>query len=937
MALELTLTDVEKAWQARDSITSSLLIQLVQSPEPQRPARQKREGEYTFEEFISEIHSERFRWKSDGEQKHFRQEAIQRLESGEGEPLADKYLSYQFIIKLWEDDSWFSRKCLLEIIEKIPLVYGPWKGLKYVFKQAEGRDIEIYAALAARFDQELCGSNAQVRKATLIYLCRRAWRYLRNLGRSLPVVYPDHACQVLQHYQDEVYLNNAWIMNHIFFHESGEYGSSTFYMYEDDLISDRAFAELWARSPRPLFSLLENAKAERVREFAIESLKTDFANTLRELEATWVMQLSAVASAKIDDFIVWLIKNVPRFEQSALKKLGLHEVVLKLFDSHSAKARIFAAEYARVYARDLPIGKLIELLYNTGKEIKQFALDMLREKDIRKDIGLDNLTLILQAPAAYQFASEALLSQYSSKELTAEWFLQCLLSDSEEPRKFAFAQLLQIHKREKLGMEYFSGIILQLMHKDTWQAHYLIRDHHIKLAEFAFEQLEKFDQQQLPVDFMQQIMIWPVSGGRVEKWVKHGDYQSNTLPIEFYRELAYEPYWHKSHWLKQMYAQYKLKPNQIEFNESLSAQIFEWLQDNRRFPAKQIGFDWLMELLQSDHTQYQTFASEMLLNRFNPADFAGDGTDTSASQAGCEKLWAMLVSTDKKQAAYASFAKKYIRRHHASIGKQITGQTVARQAQIPNKFLTYAQVKPLFFDARNSLRELAIEIAHWEFARWAPAIDEVIELCESVYDNVQSFMMKTLFAKATPENSGLLLDTSDYAVDDVFRFCHSRQQKTREIGMQLIKRQAHLQQAELLFKLTESTDRKVRGFAIKCLWRNNRHMSMVLRLKPNYPAEHTTILGQLRKSLFELPQAKLPKTQLQEDDEEIAPLRLVATRKAKLFMIEMIRDLALEDMQFAGYVLPLLEEFLASHGESEKYACLVALTRIKHVHQELGA
>ena len=48
-----------------------------------------------------------------------------------------------------------------------------------------------------------------------------------------------------------------------------------------------------------------------------------------------------------------------------------------------------------------------------------------------------------------------------------------------------------------------------------------------------------------------------------------------------------------------------------------------------------------------------------------------------------------------------------------------------------------------------------------------------------------------------------------------------------------------------------------------------------------------------------------------------------------------MRDLAIEDPEFASGILPLLEEFMTSRGVSERAACLVAVTRIRHKHPAL--
>ena len=48
-----------------------------------------------------------------------------------------------------------------------------------------------------------------------------------------------------------------------------------------------------------------------------------------------------------------------------------------------------------------------------------------------------------------------------------------------------------------------------------------------------------------------------------------------------------------------------------------------------------------------------------------------------------------------------------------------------------------------------------------------------------------------------------------------------------------------------------------------------------------------------------------------------------------------MRDLALEDADFAVLVLPLLQTFTQSRGQMEQAACLVAVTRIYHIHPQL--
>jgi hypothetical protein len=63
-------------------------------------------------------------------------------------------------------------------------------------------------------------------------------------------------------------------------------------------------------------------------------------------------------------------------------------------------------------------------------------------------------------------------------------------------------------------------------------------------------------------------------------------------------------------------------------------------------------------------------------------------------------------------------------------------------------------------------------------------------------------------------------------------------------------------------------------------------------------------------------------------------LKPLPHRKAKLELVQVMRDLALEDGEFARGVMPLLREFMVSRGQSERDACLVAVTRIRKSHAE---
>jgi hypothetical protein len=102
------------------------------------------------------------------------------------------------------------------------------------------------------------------------------------------------------------------------------------------------------------------------------------------------------------------------------------------------------------------------------------------------------------------------------------------------------------------------------------------------------------------------------------------------------------------------------------------------------------------------------------------------------------------------------------------------------------------------------------------------------------------------------------------------------------------------------------------------------------------PAGRQSLAEFLRRVLFEVPPGR-PEPLPADSPEATRKLKPLPARKAKLELVDVMRDLALEDADFAAGVLPLLEEFMVSRGQSERAACLVAVTRIRHTHPAVRA
>ncbi len=339
MERALTFADVRRALAAKDGDLADRIVALAEQPDPQpgvAGAPPLRAGAPTFAALAAEVRAGSFARKTPEERAHRRTEGMKALEAAGAEvELPDRARAHEVILELWQSDGAFERDALLEVLRRAPLRWGAWRALKRIFKEAEARaDWEVLGVLAARFDGAFASLAAgvphvnEISKKTLAYVSRRAWRALRRQAEQLPAAYPDAAVLVLSAYEDSTRWPSTWVANQIFFHDAGKHTRRRFRFDRraplKSLTQHRAYGDLWRRSPRPLFTLLARARSEQARAFAVAALKADFRASLREVEPPWVARLIAVKSATAHDFVVWLLGNVPRFEQGAFRELGLH-------------------------------------------------------------------------------------------------------------------------------------------------------------------------------------------------------------------------------------------------------------------------------------------------------------------------------------------------------------------------------------------------------------------------------------------------------------------------------------------------------------------------------------------------------------------------------------------------------------------------------------
>src|SRR5207237_7391351 len=111
--------------------------------------------------------------------------------------------------------------------------------------------------------------------------------------------------------------------------------------------------------------------------------------------------------------------------------------------------------------------------------------------------------------------------------------------------------------------------------------------------------------------------------------------------------------------------------------------------------------------------------------------------------------------------------------HHPEIGPAQTDRPLDPGTEVPRDFFTFERVEPLFGETRKPLRDFAVELARYEFARWKPSAESLLALSELSHTDVRQFVADALLADDVPEKRRYRIDPDTLAPDAVYRFCES--------------------------------------------------------------------------------------------------------------------------------------------------------------------
>ncbi|QSQ21292.1 hypothetical protein JY651_39905 [Pyxidicoccus parkwayensis] len=893
----LSAADLERLVRAEAPDLAEAVIAFLAQPE-KAPEKPLPKDAFTFDKLLQTLQQAQARFDAE-DRRTASTEAWQRFNSQKDVPRPPRLALADMLVALYDKGTEASRAALMELIRRADLRFGLWGGFKRIYKLAEARhDAEIFGILAWRFDVERGGGgyNREVSGGTLTYLRRRAWRYLRHLGAAVPELYPQFAVEVLRHYGADTSWYGVWVAHHIWAHGTGNYSATSFPMQPpSDMVKQRAFTDAWKRSPDALMRLLDTCQADPAARFAIQGLRKDFPEVLRKVTPAWLDRLARRPLASAHDFLVETLQGSPEFHQGRLRALGLHDAVLALLMSPSDKARAYAIEYARAHAQDLPAERLVELVAQGANDVKAFAAATLEKRNPR-ELGAEVLGRLLSYKPTSIFAAKSLEQSFDRAELSAS-FLRDLYLGTNEQLNWVKGFVSSKYSATELPTAFW---------KDLLEDPRLEKKPH-PVEGLALKALGAYPPAAIGPEWMLDKASHPRIGGTVSNWLTRAD-SLPGLDVERVKGLV--------------------------FSRKHRDVALALLGNRKLFSARQLTVPWLLALARRADPQLHGFAHRYLLENVAPADFS----DSGDAAAGLERLFELALGA-KQPVQVRAFAQTYLRCHHPVIGpEQPESKSYELKPRAPRKAYTPEKLWPALFDSRDDVRRFALAITRAELRAWGWHT-RVYELAEAEAKEVRNLAYDALL-KAGEEGADArhVLQPEELDPVKVFSLTESTKRSTREVAVELIRRHyARLGGAERLAWLMQSADREVGLFAVRLLWEKHRPTHLPEGWKPagakapvvaeterfpNVEALRTF----LRKMLFGLPPGRA-----KEAREGEVQKRLSAS-VAKRRVIELVRDLGLEDEAFARVVAPVLGEFTGSLAKGEWQSCLASLVQLRAAH-----
>lgn len=903
-AREVVWADIVAAAKARDPQLADLVVRYMvagdppedreEEADPAAPVVALPDGAWTLRRLRQAVSPAALAHKSPEERQASRRAAWAALEAAAHPP--PRLGLGALMVELYEAGDEPGMASLRDILRRTRIGWGFWQGFKQIYKLAEERhDAPMLGLLAWRLDTfpQTSIAAGEVGRGTLVYMRRRAWRYLRQLGAAVPEAYPEFAVEVLRHYEPRTNFWSTWVASQIWGHRMLIGMGNGGFSGPSKTMKDWAFPEAWKTRKDPLLRLLDHAEANEVCRFAIIGLEAAFADDLRDVDPSWLLRLGHKTLPAVHDFVVRLLQATPKFHPSKLAGLGLEPLMLRFLTSPSNDARAFALEYARGQSTHVSVARLVELAESGHADASRFAIERLGKMSA-KDIGLPLLVRLVLARATREMASKALRAGFTVSQLQEAEFITLMVAGRDGER---FVDAWFTEAKRKPPVSHLQALLEDpRMGGSGTGLNYRARR--------VLRRIGERSAADIGVAWIQTSLLDPRYSSEVSSWLARGKLQGGSVDVEWFKALIGKP---------------QLRPTALAV-----------LGEPKWVAPSRLGAAWLLGLLRHADAQLRSFARRHLLEHFSP-------TELSSDAGGC---WALLAPGQPE--TVREFAATYLRLHHPELGPSLPE---ARDLGITPRLTAddFARdiVVPLTDDPRPDVRRFAAGLVDAEIRRWNDAALPY-RLSESPFAETRAAGGAVLLMLGDPDvPPERALPESWLSVDPIFSLAESPYKSTREVALTLVRRHYdRLGGAERLAWLMESPDREVRLFAVRLLWEKHRPRGLepvaarVSESSPDRAFDTNDALREfLRTVLFGLPPGRMER---RESADGATPDRALPSSEAKQRLVGVLRDFGLEDAAFAGVVLPVLEAFAHSGARGERDACLSALVSLRNAHPDLG-
>ncbi len=807
--------------------------------------------------------------------------------------LPGRLTTYALIQDLWDESSAYSREMLLEIIATVPLMWGPWRALKRIFKRAiERGDWTIFAALVARFDAEARhpaparpaantplvevdgelqqvsynpggaplvtttaytwsprrGNARDVRPRTLDYLMRRARRALEGLARAQPELFPFVAAELLVRYpaRAPITLSKA-------------------------LMGD---VELWARSIEPLMRIVELSQNDEALQFAFGVLETRFREALKLADPAWILRLVTSPRRRARRLAVrWFLEPICGYEVGRFHEVGLQAAALALLDfeddrgddrgeqwdargedrwlrswsadapkntSWPALARSYAVDYIRgardVVAADLSLEKVLWLMRSREKAYRGLGEFLLGDdgapSPYAPQLTLDVWTELLEDPYTHAFALPAIRRGFSGVDLTADWYAGRLLSKHAAVREVALSFL-------KDETKYRADDDWLAFHKKILRSTEA-RDEILQRSLYQLARKDEAGRSELdglPADFLRALLVHPSTPCHLAliSWVDGGRVSLDRLGVDFIKLLATREDWEAGGWREALGEERTEEHDERAYIGTVGAAARRWLKDEVEIAA--LGYGWALARVDKEGADTD-FLRALFLRDMPLAQLAPDPEAESAAAAGARAALERVLAERDAGGRVANFYKRFLLARHPGVrGESPELPPLDPALALPEGALAFEHFERMAADERAPVRAFAMEIADWELARWTAAtplsFPRLKPLLRDAFHDIRRYLIRAMSSPRRPEGR-LDLSGETFEVEALYAWCFDARKEIRDLGMEIILRHPQrFGQPEQLLQLSESSDRRVREMVIEVIWAQFRSLPVTPEWRPN--------------------------------------------------------------------------------------------------------